>query len=438
MVCKLYRKFIEPFVTWVFLLFGIRLKKWQLAPLQRQSPSSTPNQKLVTFKNGKRVILCCDGGGVRGIVTLHCLKALEERLDSRCIDIFDMFAGSSTGAIIAGSLAYGISVDDLIKLYQEKHPVMFTKTLLGWTKLIIPKYRSEPPKYILKSIFQDDTLKESVKDLFITAKDTVRSETIYFTAFHEPGTQKVHGTYKDVKFREAIAASAISAPTYFDPVGRFIDGGVGSFNNVSYVAPVEAMRYSTDPVVDYWVNDHGVPDPKGKWPVFKNLPENQFYKPGEMMVLSFGTGRQINNMEPGEASRIKTSFGWINWLIGDGFDDASKQQTYISGEELAARENGIRFRRYQIHFTDEAIAELQNIDSSLPLGVDYSNLDLDAIEYFDYLDKVGAAFGKWLKQNDRFNLESVELGDPLVVRQPEFNITVYAQEVKKELKKANL
>ena len=65
-----------------------------------------------------RRILACDGGGIRGIITLHCLKALEERLGvERLCLYFDMFAGTSTGAMIAGSLASGARVSEIIDAY---------------------------------------------------------------------------------------------------------------------------------------------------------------------------------------------------------------------------------------------------------------------------------------------------------------------------------
>ena len=44
-----------------------------------------------------RRILSCDGGGIRGIVTLRVLEAFESRFGP-CYEYFDMFAGTSTGA----------------------------------------------------------------------------------------------------------------------------------------------------------------------------------------------------------------------------------------------------------------------------------------------------------------------------------------------------
>ena len=54
-----------------------------------------------------RIILSLDGGGVRGILTLQLLKKLEEVAGAPCYEFCDLVAGTSTGAIIAGLIAFG-------------------------------------------------------------------------------------------------------------------------------------------------------------------------------------------------------------------------------------------------------------------------------------------------------------------------------------------
>jgi hypothetical protein len=58
--------------------------------------------------------LAIDGGGVRGIVPLLVLQALERALNDRIDNVFEIFAGTSAGGIIALSLAFGHSVQDTI------------------------------------------------------------------------------------------------------------------------------------------------------------------------------------------------------------------------------------------------------------------------------------------------------------------------------------
>ena len=64
-------------------------------------------ERLKAFQNlnikvGNRTILCLDGGGMRGILTIQLLKKLEEVSTLPCYKLFDMVAGTSTGGIIAG------------------------------------------------------------------------------------------------------------------------------------------------------------------------------------------------------------------------------------------------------------------------------------------------------------------------------------------------
>ena len=66
-----------------------------------------------------RTILSIDGGGVRGIIPLACLVRLESRLGRPCREIFDMAAGTSTGAVIAAGIALGVSARGLLALYRE-------------------------------------------------------------------------------------------------------------------------------------------------------------------------------------------------------------------------------------------------------------------------------------------------------------------------------
>lgn len=458
----------------------------RLTPL---SPEELP-ESVRRYRAGRRLILCVDGGGIRGILTLQALKALEEHVGGRCIDIFDMFAGTSTGAIIAGGLAWGVSVDDLIELYRDEHRTIFARSkrwlvvaaaaavlgalfgyaagavigavagallagtgggLIGRSQLVVPVYDHRPFRRILESLFGDDTLAHCHRDVLITGKDTVRAETTYFTAFHsspmprdetamESWLASVRGTYKNVMLRSAILASAGSVPIYFRPVGRFVDGGVGSFTNVSYAAPVEALRFSAEPREVGRLNDDGKVDPGGRWPIYDYPAADQLYRPGEVGVVSFGTGKRITNMEVGEAKRISTALGWIGWIINEILNDADEHQSYVALQELMREQQAIDFRRFQIHFTPQTMEVLRNLVPGLPDRVDGSKLTLDAVRQFELLDAIGRGFGAWLRQSrsgddrSRFDLrEHVALGHPVTWRPERYHIDEYSREVMEEL-----
>jgi Patatin-like phospholipase len=61
-------------------------------------------------------ILACDGGGIFGVITAKLLQALDRSV----LDNIDLFAGTSTGSIIALGLASGVSIDTILDLYSSE------------------------------------------------------------------------------------------------------------------------------------------------------------------------------------------------------------------------------------------------------------------------------------------------------------------------------
>jgi len=64
-------------------------------------------------------ILTFDGGGIRGVFSLEILLRIETLLREHfkapnliLADHFDFFAGTSTGAIIAAGLSWGMPVEE--------------------------------------------------------------------------------------------------------------------------------------------------------------------------------------------------------------------------------------------------------------------------------------------------------------------------------------
>ena len=75
-------------------------------------------------KVGPWKLLACDGGGIRGIISIEILARIELELRKSSgnpklvlADYFDYVAGTSTGAIIATLIALGYSVDQLRDFY---------------------------------------------------------------------------------------------------------------------------------------------------------------------------------------------------------------------------------------------------------------------------------------------------------------------------------
>lgn len=87
---------------------------------------------------GPKRMLALDGGGVRGLITIEILDRLESLLreatgageDFVLADYFDYIGGTSTGAILAASLALGLPVKRLREFYLEGGNAMFARAPL--------------------------------------------------------------------------------------------------------------------------------------------------------------------------------------------------------------------------------------------------------------------------------------------------------------------
>jgi hypothetical protein len=112
-------------------------------------------------------------------------------------------------------------------------------------------------------------------------------------------------------------------------------------------------------------------------------------------------------MEPGEAMD-KYNLGWVDYVIGEGMDQANVQQSYVSEEELDEREGSIIFYRYQVMLRDDdktrrKLGEL--LREPIPDDFRVSNINLDSTDEdtFGFLDRLGLGFGQYLV-NERFFL----------------------------------
>ena len=93
----------------------------------------------------KNVALAIDGGGIRGVIVAKALMMLEQALNSPSQQIFQLTAGTSTGAILAAGIASGLTARQLFDLYVELGAAIFPKT---WRSALWPmtryRYESEP------------------------------------------------------------------------------------------------------------------------------------------------------------------------------------------------------------------------------------------------------------------------------------------------------
>src|SRR5438477_4608335 len=193
-------------------------------------------------KGGARKLLACDGGEIRGIISIESLARIESELRTNSgnpklvlADYFDYVAGTSTGAIIATLIALGYSVDQLRDFYLRSGAEMFHKARL-WERFRT-KFESDKLTEMLRDVIGEDTTLGSDK-LRTLLMMVLRNAT---TDSPWPLTNNPAAKYNDVTrpgcnlklpLWQLVRAST-AAPTYFPPevihIGRdfiFVDGGV--------------------------------------------------------------------------------------------------------------------------------------------------------------------------------------------------------------------
>lgn len=257
----------------------------------------------MTEPNDRFRILSVDGGGMRGLIPALVLADLERRLqaeagpDARVADYFHMFAGTSTGGLVALGLTVPdlpsrpdrplISAATLAELYTADGPHIFhrslwrkLRTLWGW---IAPKYTLGPlEEAVAKRIGTDVKLADALREVIVVAYDMTDREPYFFKRWRAREQEARNRPLTDA----ALATSA--APTYFpshEVDGHaLVDGGVFAANP-TIAAIVEALKRRDD--------------------------EPHHLSPDDLLVVSVGTGLHEIRFTQAEVS----GWGKLGWIL---------------------------------------------------------------------------------------------------------------------------
>ena len=224
-------------------------------------PKTTPRDRHL-FGPGRKRILSIDGGGVRGIIAVAYLERLEDLLAQaqgapvRLCDYFDLIGGTSTGAIIATSLALGIRARDIRSFYLTMGPRVFQKPwprLPGWqAKFNAAALRREIESVVGERTFDSPDLQTGLA-IVLKRLDKggawILSNNPRGPYWETPPDQSFIGNrhYK----LAAIVRASTAAPHFFDlqPIeivagesaGIFVDGGLTAHNDPSIALLLLAM-----------------------------------------------------------------------------------------------------------------------------------------------------------------------------------------------------
>ena len=229
------------------------------------------NQALIDRMRlpGPKKILACDGGGIRGLISVEILARLEAELrEARndpglvLADFFDFTCGTSTGAIVAAGVSAGMSMDRVREFYVGSGKQMFDKASIF--KRLQYSYNDEPLAAKLRSEF-DDALghrpsgaapnatlgSAGLRTLLMMVMRNHTTDSPW-PVCHNPRAKYNQPGRKDCNLNlplwQLLRAST-AAPTYFPPEvvtfapGApdeyqfiFVDGGVTTYNNPAFLA----------------------------------------------------------------------------------------------------------------------------------------------------------------------------------------------------------
>jgi predicted acylesterase/phospholipase RssA len=257
------------------------------------------------------LILSCDGGGMRGYLSSLLLQRLNEDLGlfGPNNTNIDLYAGTSTGGLIALGLAYGKSIDSVVSLYQNSGAEIF------YSLPIQPLCLSSAKGSITKGTRD---MKELWQVLFDnTGKPSVQSVVEQFI----PGNPLLSSVPNKVMVATLQLAQEGTPPNW-SPL--LIDNFEGSAGQGTFLYDA-ALSTSAAPV--YFPPYH---HPKFGWcsdgGLFANNPAplavsravNTGQALEEIAVLSIGTGLTAASMEPTAASRLCFGVNRWAWFVQEG------------------------------------------------------------------------------------------------------------------------
>ena len=302
-------------------------------------------------------ILSLDGGGIRGVLAARVLQEIERQLgpERPLHQYFDMIAGTSTGAILAGGLALGKNSQDLIHLYQAHGQTIFPPPP-RWQQLPIvqivqalaatARYSNAGLIQVLKQEFGETTISEIKQPiLLVLAYDTLYRNTTFFTNYHPHLGAR---WYDDTPLWEICTGSA-AAPTFFPPyelrpynVAKFgdwrfphIDGGVGA-NNPALPALSQAIKIAHSQVVT--AQDKAA----------HNLSEAMRLE--DVAILSVGTGQVVESFTFDNVRQWRT----MNWAqhISDIFMAAPAEIDSTVCQQVMGGLGSERYLRLQFELNE--------------------------------------------------------------------------------------
>lgn len=229
-------------------------------------------------------ILCLDGGGIRGYLSVLLLERLETAYPG-FLEQIDLFAGTSTGSIIALALAMGKPVSAVRELYERHGRFIFSDSLLDYVRdlgfALGAKYDNANLRSVLAAEFGESRLRDLPRKVLIPSFDLDNQpddtdapriwKAKFFHNYAGPTSDECENVV-DVALRSS------AAPFYFPVYQGYVDGFVVA-NNPSMCALTKVLKAKAAALED-------------------------------IVLFSVGTG-----LNPRYLDADNSDWGWARWMI---------------------------------------------------------------------------------------------------------------------------
>lgn len=378
-------------------------------------PTNTFRDKLQPAPQKK--LLACDGGGIRGVLSLEPLEKIETivrkktgKPDAVLADFFDYVSGTSTGAIIATCIARGMSVANIREFYVNSGAAMFTKA--GWLDRIKNKYKDEQLAAKLQEVLGNEPGPDGKPRPTTLGSDSLRTLLMVVlrnatTDSPWPVSNNPGAKYNDRKRADCnleiplwqLVRASTAAPTYFPPeivdLGQhrfiFVDGGVTMYNNPAF------QMFLMATVEPYKLN----------WATGTN----------EMLIVSVGTGTnpeantdlqatQMNLLYNAQSIPSALMYAALNEqdFLCRVFGDCrfgcplDREVGDMIGRKGPAKDKLFTYMRYNAELSREGLDQL-GLKNIVPEHVQA----MDSVQYIDELRKVGEAIADQQVKEEHFS-----------------------------------
>jgi predicted acylesterase/phospholipase RssA len=283
-------------------------------------------------------ILSIDGGGIRGLIPATILAAIEERTGKPIHMLFDLIAGTSTGAILTLGLTKPDAsgkvehkARDLRGFYERDAPDIFKSPASWWENLLTPKYKSFRIRRTMQANFGEFRLKDALTDILVPCYDIERRHPHIFRSRWARRQGQFDFAMSDV------ASAASATPTMFDPV-RIPRPGSGGV-----VSLVDGGVFANNPA------GHALAE------INTMLPA----KDDQFLMVSLGTGESMERME----KKYPADWGFIRWsvpmieLVSESISEGVHRQM----RDLLPPTDQRRYYRFQVDLPDDTYYALDNV-----------------------------------------------------------------------------